>query len=511
MFLNLKMCGIFCVFGNISKFSIQSALLNHRGPDANGSYKSDNLYMEFFRLAINDLTSRGMQPFARDDKVFICNGEMYNHKDYGGNDHTSDCLTMFKLILKNGVYSTCRAVKDSEFAFCYYDGAHLFVARDPIGVRPLFYTMLDNDTIAFASEIKSLNQFNTRIEIFPPGHMYCSFTKAFTCYAPLFWTPPARREPNRLKISLINSVDRRVDNSNRDVGFLLSGGLDSSLVVSIACNLLEPPQRSRIRTFTIGVEDSPDAVAAQKVASYLGTTHTHYPFDFQEGVDVLRDVIQSLESYDTTTIRASVPMWLLCRNIKRDTPCRVILSGEGSDELLGGYKYFKNAPSVDSFLYETFRRIRLLHQFDVLRADRCTSAHGLELRAPFLDDSFVQAVMDIDPSLKMTQVEKKVLREQFRGFLPEEILWRTKDAFSDAVGYNWVDFIKNHAETVVSDETFAQTVQQAGTHNPPLTKEEALYRQIFWSLFGRDKDHLISEIWRPKWTNVVDPSARHIK
>jgi len=504
------MCGIFSVFGDISNVAIQSALLSHRGPDAEESFRTDKVYMQFFRLAINDLSHRGMQPFAMGDRAFVCNGEMYNHKDYGGSDYVSDCRTMFNVIMKYGVYAACRIVKNSEFAFCYFDGKHLFAARDPIGVRPLFYTVVSPGTVAFASEVKALLQFRTKVEIFPPGHMYCSFTGTFVSYVPKFWTPKPS-EPNRLKLALINSVDTRVDNSNRDVGFLLSGGLDSSLVVSIACNLVQPDLRHRIRTFTIGVKNSPDVLAAQKVAAYLGTTHTWFPFDFKEGLDVLADVIRSLESYDTTTVRASVPMWLLCRNIKRDTSCRVILSGEGSDELLGGYKYFKNAPDETTFYLETVRRMHLLHQFDCLRADRCTSAHGLELRAPFLDDTVVQAVMDLTPTVKMTPVEKAVLRDQFVGFLPPEILWREKDAFSDAVGYAWVDCIKEYAEGVVSDEEFEVIVQRAGKHNPPLTKEEALYRRIFWGLFGTTQDHLISEIWRPKWTTVVDPSARHIK
>jgi asparagine synthase (glutamine-hydrolysing) len=264
-----------------------------------------------------------------------------------------------------------------------------------------------------------------------------------------------------------------------------------------------------LKTFSIGTPDSPDILAARVVAKYLDTDHTEVPFDIEEGLRVIPDVIKSLESYDTTTVRASVPMWLLCRWIANNTDCRVIISGEGSDELFGGYLYFHYAPDVHHFSLENIRRLRLIHQFDGLRADRCIAAHGLELRVPFLDREFVEVGMTIDQSLKVPgdRMEKWILREAFEGYLPHEILWRQKNGMSDAVGYSWVNSVKKAAEGIITDEDFSRIKYTASTYNPPLTKEEAMYRGYFWKEFGYGNDHLISEIWRPRWTTETDPSA----
>jgi asparagine synthase (glutamine-hydrolysing) len=251
-------------------------------------------------------------------------------------------------------------------------------------------------------------------------------------------------------------------------------------------------------------------LAARKVPEYVGSDHHEVIFDFKKGIEVIPEVIECLESYDTTTIRASTPMWLLCKYIKEMTDIRVILSGEGSDEILGGYKYFKLAPDDDAFEMETQRRLAQLHQFDVLRADRCSAGHGLELRVPFLDRDFVDTVMMLHPYLKRTAEEKKILRDAFEGYLPHDILHRPKDAFSDAVGYTWVDTVRYHGERHVSDNQYVTVCKGSNDHNIPESKEEAWYRDIFWRIFGRNKDHLISEIWRPKWTSVKDPSARKL-
>jgi asparagine synthase (glutamine-hydrolysing) len=451
--------------------------------------------MEFERLAINELSEAGLQPFRSPDGMLVCNGEIFNHAQFSTSPNDCECL--IPLIEQHGILETSKMIL-GEFAMCYTDGKSVQAARDPFGVRPLFYTKTE-DSLAFASEAKALLQFGSRIEIFPPGHVYDSVTDAFTRY---------HDHSLVVKRSLVEAVRTRVNNTDRTIGFLLSGGLDSSLVTAISKRFLD----TKMKTFSVGIEDSPDVLAARVMAKFLDSDHTEFRFDVQEGLDNLENVIWSLESYDTTTVRASVPMWLLSRYISKHTDCKVILSGEGSDELFGGYLYFHYAPDVEEFSKENERRLRLIHQFDGLRADRCMAAHGLELRAPFLDVNVVDAGMTIDQSLKMPKggVEKWYLRNLFKGELPEEILWRQKNGMSDAVGYAWVKAVKEFAEKTVSDEEFMAVRVKAGTHNAPLTKEEALYRKIFWKRFGSTNDHLISEIWRPKWTTVTDPSATHL-
>ena len=440
-----------------------------------------------------------MQPFVGKGTMLVCNGEIYNHESFARPEYNSrsDCECIAPLVQKVGILEASKLLR-GEFAFCYTDGANVMASRDPLGVRPLFYTRY-NDGIAFASEVKALSQFGTRVDIFPPGHVYSSETDTFVCYYPYEWD---------MKEIFSEAVRIRVEHTDRNIGFLLSGGLDSSLVTAIANKFVSGP----IKTFSVGIEDSPDVLAARKVATYLGTDHTEFRFDVEEGLRNIENVIWSLESYDTTTVRASVPMWLLSKFISDTTDCKVILSGEGSDELFGGYLYFHYAPGVEEFTEENRRRLKLIHQFDGLRADRCISAHGLELRVPFLDVKVVEAGMIMDQTLKTPRdgIEKWYLRKAFEGFLPDEILWRQKNGMSDAVGYAWVKAVKAHAESTVSDEEFGDIKVRAGDHNVPLTKEEALYRKIFWKLFGSHQDHLISEIWRPKWTNQTDPSATQL-
>jgi len=486
------MCGILCILGTVP---VKFSTLTHRGPDGKAFMQHKNCIMEFERLAINELSEAGMQPFRSDTGMLVCNGEIFNHAQFSKSPN--DCACLIPLIEKYGILETSKMIL-GEFAMCYTDGTSVQVARDPFGVRPLFYTKI-GDTRAFASEAKALMQFGSRIEIFPPGHVYDSTSDTFTRYY----------DHNLVvKRAFTEAVRTRVENTERNVGFLLSGGLDSSLVVALAKKFIS----TKMKTFSVGIEDSPDVLAARVMAKFLDSDHTEFRFDVQEGLDNLEKVIWSLESYDTTTVRASVPMWLLSRYISKNTDCKVILSGEGSDELFGGYLYFHYAPDVESFSKENERRLRLIHQFDGLRADRCMAAHGLELRVPFLDVNVVDAGMTIDQSLKMPKggVEKWYLRDLFRDDLPPEILWRQKNGMSDAVGYAWVKTVKEYAEKVVTDDDFEMIQRKAGTHNVPLTKEEALYRNIFWKLFGYDQDHLISEIWRPKWTNVTDPSATQL-
>jgi asparagine synthase (glutamine-hydrolysing) len=462
--------------------------------------------MDFYRLAINDLTDAGMQPFHRGSHMLMCNGEIYNHRDFPKTPGSSksDCEVILPLIENHGIEKTLNLM-NGDFAFVMSDGKRIMAARDPVGVRPLFYSRYGPNSIAFASEAKALLSLNSKIDIFPPGHFYDSYFDNFVCYHTGYWKVHKHIKNDfipRLRETFEKAVHIRIDNTEREIGFLLSGGLDSSLVASIATRKL-----GKIKTFSIGVTGSPDLEAARIVSRYLNTDHTEVTFTPEEGISQIRNVIRSLESYDTTTVRASTPMWLLCKYIKENTDCRYIFSGEGSDELLGGYLYFHNAPSVDEFACENMRRLRLIHQFDGLRADRCAGAHGLDLIVPFLDKNFIDFCMNINQSEKKGGIEKRILREAFEGYLPDDILWRQKDGMSDAVGTNWVDEIKTYSNKVISDPFYKSTVRSV-LHNTPLSKEEVLYRTTFWDLYGKDSDHLISEIWRPKWTKITDPSAR---
>ena len=499
------MCGIFALFGD--EVEVSPYLLSHRGPDDYRTKTLGKCRMDFYRLAINDLTDAGMQPFRRGDDMLICNGEIYNHREFrdGKEMSKSDCEVLLPLIKDFGMMKTLELI-NGDFAFVWTNGKRVMAARDPVGVRPLFYTRYAEGSIAFASEVKALLFLNSEIHIFPPGHMYDSYINDFVCYHKGYWRVNKYIKSGfsrQLMEILEHAVHDRIDNTERDIGFLLSGGLDSSLICSIAARKL-----GKIKTFSIGLKGSPDLEAARTVAKYLDTDHTEVTFTPEEGIAHLNDVIHSLESYDTTTVRASTPMWLLCKYIKQHTQCRYIFSGEGSDELLGGYLYFHNAPNVDEFACENMRRLRLIHQFDGLRADRCAGAHGLDLIVPFLDKNFIDFCMTINQNEKMVGIEKRILREAFEGYLPKDILWRQKDGMSDAVGTNWVDEIKKYAEDDVDDTLFSETRMKARGHNTPLTKEEALYRNIFWKMYGKDNDHLISEIWRPRWTKITDPSAR---
>ena len=497
------MCGIVCLFGE--QRDVSPKILAHRGPDDYATKTLGRCRMDFYRLAINDLTPAGMQPFVRDSIMFACNGEIYNHKELamGQEKSASDCECLGPYIKHFGIQHTLDEIR-GDFAFVYTDGKHLLAARDPVGVRPLFYTRHAKDSIAFASEAKALLSYNTQVHVFPPGTFYDSHVDQFITYHTGYWHVRTKLHiTHALKDTLEDAVKIRLENTERDTGFLLSGGLDSSLIASITQRMV-----GKIKTFSIGLVGSPDLVAARKVSKFLGSEHHEVTFTTQEGVKAVPDVIMALESYDTTTVRASVPMYLLCKYIKEKTTCRYIFSGEGSDELLGGYLYFKNAPDVQAFATENMRRLKLIHQFDGLRADRCAGAHGLDLVVPFLDIKFINACMEMNQNEKMGSCEKRALREAFVGYLPEDILWRQKDGMSDAVGTSWVKTLRKHADDAVSDNVFMITKAVCGEHNAPLTKEEAWYREIFWKFFGCRHDHLISEIWRPRWTHVTDPSAR---
>jgi|TARA_B110000240_G_C13497495_1_gene452346 asparagine synthase (glutamine-hydrolysing) len=498
------MCGIISLFGD--KRIVPGNMLNHRGPDDYHSVTLGKCQMDFYRLSINDISPAGMQPFVGEGHMFMCNGEIYNHKQYetGNEKSKSDCEVVMNMINKLGMMKTVESL-NGDFAMVYTDGERVLAARDPVGVRPMFYTRYSSNSIAFASEAKALLFLESHIEVFPPGYIYDSYVDNFICYHSGYWDVQkhiTNYTIEDVRSNLEKAVHLRLENTDREIGFLLSGGLDSSLIASIAQKRL-----GTIKTFSVGLDGSPDLKAARRVAKYLGSDHTEVIFTVEEGVANLQNVIDSLESYDTTTVRASTPMWLLCKYIKENTNCRYIFSGEGSDELLGGYLYFHGAPNVDAFAYENMRRLKLIHQFDGLRADRCAGAHGLDLVVPFLDKHFIDCCMSINQNMKMTKLEKQLLRDAFIGYLPDEILWRQKDGMSDAVGSGWVSYLKEYTESQITEFMF-ENLKSLCHHNIPLTKEEAYYRQLFWNRYGSNNDHLISEIWRPKWTSITDPSAR---
>lgn len=485
------MCGIWILINKKSKISYQPELLQHRGPDDTKKYEIDNLEFCFYRLSINDTSDDGSQPFITNKNVVVCNGQIYNHHTISGKVKSkSDCEKLLPLFSTYGFIEGVKYI-DGVFALANYDRStkNLYVARDPVGIRPLFYGRY-KDSILFSSEMKGIPSEYT-CHIFPPGHVYDYLSDSFHCYFPLYWNTNDILEPYNIKSLLIEAVTKRVTNTDRQVGFFLSGGLDSSLVASIANKIL-----GKITTFSIGTDrDSPDLVYARKVAEYLDTKHYEILFDPEEAFTMIPEIIKAIETSDITTIRASTPMYILSKWIKKHTNIKVLLSGEGSDEIFGGYLYFHKAPTPIEFHNETVRLVQKLHQYDVLRADRCTAAHGLELRVPFLDLNLLNMVMSLGTNYKVpiNKIEKYTIRHLFSKdeWLPDEVLWRQKNAFSDAVGYNWVDYLREKVKTLN-------------------TNEEEYYKSIF-DKYYKDRSHNIPEIWRPKWTDELDPSARKLK
>lgn len=481
------MCGIFAAYGTENHLLPRRDALCHRGPDDTDCQAVGKTYLDFWRLAING-TEDACQPIVFQGLYLVANAEIYNSKELGGRDGESDCNVILPTIINHGLTLACEMF-NGDFAFVYTDGEHIWAARDAVGVRPLFYTRPEGGGIAFASEMKGLLQFQTKIEIFPPGYIYDSKLDAFVCWAPNYWDCPRLDDDvayvkEQIRDLLFKAVERRVFTSERPVGFFLSGGLDSSIVAALGQKALGSAHR--IKTFSIGLEGSPDLKAAREMAEFLDSDHTEVLFTIQEGLAAIKDVVRHTETFDTTTIRASIPMFLLSKYIKDNTDVRVVLSGEGSDELFGGYLYFHSAPNVDEFQRETMRLVRDVHMFDVLRADRTTAAHGLELRVPFFDRDVIDYVMDgFSPELRMPYegYEKWLLRETFQDLLPASIAWRQKNGMSDAVGYAWADALRKWGESN--------------------------YKKIFRDIFGRKNDHVVPYMWMPKWSpGVKDPSAR---
>ncbi len=491
-----------------------------RGPDMSRIVETKSGYLCFHRLAIMGLTEAGMQPFELDGDYVVCNGEIYGFRPLKRQlqekgytfQSGSDCEILLPLYREYGLEMFSRL--DAEFALVLYDGKtdSLIAARDPIGIRPLYYGYDRGGAIVFASEPKNLVGLCSQIRPFPPGHYYAG--GKFVRYADLttverYSTDDLETSCRNIRNKLVAAVDKRLD-ADAPLGFLLSGGLDSSLVCAIGALVLG----KKIRTFAIGMDtDAIDLKYAREVADFIGADHTEVYMTREEVLQSLEEVIAMLGTWDITTIRASMGMYLCCKAIHERTDVRVLLTGEISDELFG-YKYTDFAPDAESFQAESKKRIDELHMYDVLRADRCISVNSLEARVPFGDLDFVRYVMAIDPKLKMNTYDmgKYLLRHAFEGdhLLPEDILWRQKAAFSDAVGHSMVDDLKAYAEEKYTDAEF-EALRGRYPYCPPFTKESLLYREIFEKYYPGQAE-MICDFWMPNKTwkgcDVNDPSAR---
>lgn len=490
-----------------------------RGPDDTKIIDTGHGLLGFHRLAIMGLTPEGMQPFRLNNSYCVCNGEIYGFqkfkdelKDKYTFESDSDCEILLPLYQEYGVDMFSKL--DAEFALVIYDGEteEYIAARDPIGIRPLYYGYDSAGTVLFASEPKNLVGIADKIMPFPPGHYYRG--GEFICYCDIAAADTVLDDGvetvcKNIREKLTAGIEKRLV-ADAKVGFLLSGGLDSSLVCAIAAGKSQTP----IKTFAIGMtEDAIDLKYARQVADFIGSDHTEIYMTPQEVISSLETVIDTLGTFDITTIRASMGMYLLCKAIHEQTDIRVLLTGEISDELFG-YKYTDFAPSAEAFQEESEKRIRELHMYDVLRADRCISANSLEARVPFGDIDFVRYVMAVNPKVKINTYGKGkyLLRHAFEGqqLLPDDILWREKAAFSDAVGHSMVDYLKEYAETQYSDKEFEEGCQKY-SHARPFTKESLLYRDIFEKYYPGQSE-MIVDFWMPNksWEgcNVNDPSAR---
>ena len=490
-----------------------------RGPDMSRVVDTGRGLLGFHRLAIMGLSESGMQPFSADGCYVVCNGELYGFrktkkeleaKGYRFSSD-SDCELLLPLYREYGVLMFKRL--DAEFAMILYDGksGQLIAARDPIGIRPLFYGYSDGGSIVFASEAKNLVGLCKKVIPFPPGHYYID--GRFVCYRDISRPQAVCRDDletacTKIREKLICGIEKRLD-ADAPLGFLLSGGLDSSLVCAVSAKLLKKP----IRTFAIGMStDAIDLKYAKQVADYIGAEHTEVIITKEDVLAALPEVVALLGTYDITTIRASIGMYLVCKYIHEHTDLRVLLTGEISDELFG-YKYTDFAPSAEAFQAEAEKRIRELYMYDVLRADRCISVNSLEARVPFGDLDFVSYVMSLDPEMKLNRYGKGkyLLRHAFEGdWLPQDILMREKAAFSDAVGHSMVDDLKAFAESRYTDAEFEEKCK-AYTYATPFTKESLLYRELFETYYPGQAE-MIADFWMPNksWAgcDVRDPSAR---
>lgn len=557
------MCGIYAAYKQTDieafkgKALQNSKRIRHRGPDWSGNVIANSTILCHERLAIVGLDA-GAQPITSADGNYVLavNGEIYNHiqlrtefSDYKYKS-LSDCEAIIPVFEKYDIDAP--KYLDGMFAWVLYDKKkdRIVAARDPIGITTLYMGKSKNsETRYFASELKCLTDECDEIVAFPPGHVYDSNTDQITRYfTPSWWdgskVPEKHADHTEIRETLEMAVRKRLM-AEVPYGVLLSGGLDSSLIASIAARETQKAAAStsagvdaskelsgvdasgslhangwnQLHSFAIGLPGAPDLIAAEKVAKFIGTVHHSHTFTLEEGLDALDDVILHLETYDVTTIRASTPMYLLSRKIKAQG-VKMVLSGEGSDEIFGGYLYFANAPSANDFHAECVQRVKNLHYADCLRANKSTMAWGVEARVPFLDKKFLDVCMNVNPEDKMIKegrIEKYILRKAFdtkdKPYLPDEILWRQKEQFSDGVGYSWIDGLKDAAEAAVTEEQLANPKPEWG-NDVPTTKEAYWYRCKFDALFGTSSAAANTVMrWIPKaeWGCHADPSGRYAK
>ncbi len=546
------MCGIIGAFDLKTKSEElrpqvlkMSKKIRHRGPDWSGIYSSDRAIMAHERLAIVDPKS-GQQPLYSSDRsiVLAVNGEIYNHQQLRNelSDYNFSTQVDSEVILALYEQKGPRFIEDLNgiFAFALYDAEKdtYLVARDHIGIIPLYMGWDEAGTFYVASELKALEGYCNRIETFPPGHyLYSKEGNTPQKWYARDWEQYEAVKDNvtdidALRKGLEDAVHRQLM-SDVPYGVLLSGGLDSSVIAAVTkkfasrrveSNDQEKAWYPRLHSFAVGLKGSPDLIAAKKAADHIGTIHHEINFTIQEGLDAIRDVIYHLETYDVTTIRASTPMYLLARVIK-SMGIKMVLSGEGSDELFGGYLYFHKAPNAKEFHEETVRKLSKLHLYDCLRANKSLAAWGVEGRVPFLDKEFMDIAMRVNPEDKMIRegrMEKWVVRKAFEDYLPESIAWRQKEQFSDGVGYNWIDTLKEQASQRVSDDELAGAAERFPV-NPPQNKEEYLYRSIFAEHFPSVAAALTvpsvksvacstpeALAWDASFQNLNDPSGRAV-
>ncbi len=541
------MCGIIGLFNIHNEQAMRTEALKmvrkirHRGPDWSGSYSDEHCVLMHERLSIVDV-EHGAQPLydTKTKRVLAVNGEIYNHKELEkklSNSHdfqtNSDCEVLLYLYDEFGADFLNEI--DGIFAFSLYDPntKDYFVARDHIGIIPLYIGWDENGVTYVASEMKSIESYCEKLQEFPPGNYYKN--GEFTQWYQPNWVneiPTDAVSLPKLKKALEDSVHKQLM-CDVPYGVLISGGLDSSVIAAIAAKYSKKRVESgdaeeawwpRLHSFAIGLDGSPDLKAAKIVADAIGTVHHECKYTIQEGLDALRDVIYHLETYDVTTIRAATPMYLMARKIK-SMGIKMVLSGEGADEVFGGYLYFHMAPNKEELHHETVRKLQKLSKYDCLRANKSMAAWGIEARVPFLGKEFLEYAMNIDPADKMCsdgKAEKYVLRKAFEGIIPDEVLWRQKEQFSDGVGYNWIDSLKANADEKVSDDNLANAKRKFPIQ-PPTTKEGYYYREIFDEMYPSNEAALTVEAgpsiacsspvafrWSKEFEEMDDPSGRAV-